>query len=323
MITTVGWAPDLSLAKTKAYDLMFVAWSCGLTVVSLAHFGWRTTLEGFLLAVFGLGIVLAGAAVIGVAMGGSEGRAAVFGGGPNVYGRNMGLLALAALSFVSDGRRWLRRPGLVVAPLAVLLVFLSGSRGAMLALFVGLFVFLFLRRWDRRVVRSMMLVVLIGLVALATQVGRFAVVMFQERFVVQLLMERYFTNRDTLLLDGVTAGVQHPVGGLGLAGFAQLGSKGTYPHNMFVEAFVEGGAIGLVVLSIPFLFYIRRWRHGMGAGDAIAVAMLALLVVSSSISGDLFDARGVFLLLLVTLASQDGGGLRTGGPSRRPIQGVP
>ena len=42
----------------------------------------------------------------------------------------------------------------------------------------------------------------------------------------------------------------------------------------------------------------------MGAGDSLTVAGLGLLTVSSSISGDLFDARGVFLMLLMAIASQ-------------------
>lgn len=318
MITTTLWAPDLARAQQKAYDLLFVAWSCVLTVASVGFFGYRATMKGFCYSLFGFGLVLAGSGLIAASSSGyiaassrgEEVRLAAFGGGPNVYGRNMGLLTLAAAWFVLDDRRWLRRTAAVVAPVAVLLVFLSGSRGAMLALFIGLIAYVSSRRWDRRVGRAIVFVALTGVVALATQVGHLAVKVFQERFIVLLLVEGYFTYRDTLLVDGITAGLQHPLGGLGLAGFAQLGSVGDYPHNMFVEAFSEGGALGMALMCLPFVTYLRRWRRGMGAGDAVAVAGLALLGVSSSISGDLFDARGVFLLLLMTLASQEGRGGR-------------
>ena len=313
MITTTFWAPDLARAQDKAYDLVFVAWSCALTVASIGFFGYRATMEGFCYSLFGFGLVLAGSGLIAASSSGyisassrgEEVRLATFGGGPNVYGRNMGLLTLAAVWFVLDGKKWLRRPAAVVAPVAVLLVFLSGSRGAMLALFIGLIAYLSSRRWDRRIGRAVVFVVLAGLAALATQVGHLAVKVFQERFIVLLLVEGYFTYRDTLLVDGITAGLRHPLGGLGLAGFAQLGSVGNYPHNMFVEAFSEGGTFGITLLFLPFVIHLRRWRRGMGAGDAVAVAGLMLLGVSSSISGDLFDARGVFLLLLLTLASQE------------------
>ena len=304
MMATSLWAPELTLAVEKSYDLLFVAWSCVLTVAAIHLCGVRATIEGFWGVLFGIGIVLAAFGLVALFSGMQGARLAALGGGPNVYGRNMGLLTLAALRLVFDNRRWVRLPAMVVAPLATLLVLLSGSRGAMLALFAGVIVYVGLRRADRRVFRSILLVGIVGLVALATQVGQFAVLVFQERFILLLLAERYFTNRDILLLDGITAGIQNPVGGLGLAGFASLGSKGFYPHNMFVEAFAEGGILGLGLLCVPFLKYVRRWRRGMGLGDSITVAGLSLLLVSSSISGDLFDARGVFLLLMMAVASQ-------------------
>ena len=305
MVVTSLWAPAPALATIKSYDLMFVAWSCSLTVVALHFYGSRNTIEGFWGVLFGLGIVLASAGMVSVFTGAVQGgRLSAFGGGPNVYGRNMGLLTLAALRLVFDNRRWVRMPAMVVAPLAALLVLLSGSRGAMLALFAGVFVYVGLRRAERRVFRAIVLVGIFGLIALATQVGQFALRVFQERFIFLLLAQGYFTHRDTLFVDGIMAGLRNPVGGLGLAGFAELGSEGSYPHNMFVEAFAEGGLLGLSLLCMPFARYVRRWRSGMGLGDSATVAGLSLLLVSSSISGDLFDARGVFLLLLMAVASQ-------------------
>ena len=311
MVITSLWAPGLTLAIGKSYDLLFVAWSCALTVAALRLYGVRATIEGFWAALFGLGMILAAFGLVALFSGKQGMRLAVLGGGPNVYGRNMGLLTLAALRNVFDNRRWVRIPAMVVAPLATLLLLLSGSRGAMLALFAGVIIYVGLRRADRRVLRSILLVGIVGLIALATQVGRFAVLAFQERFIIQLLAEKYFTNRDILLLDGITAGFQNPLGGLGLGGFALWGSKGVYPHNMFVEAFAEGGMLGLGILCIPFIKYVRRWRSGMGLGDSATVAGLILLLVSSSISGDLFDARGVFLVLLMAVASQAPGGKNT------------
>ena len=303
MIVTSLWAPDVTLALAKSYDLLFVVWACTLTVAALRLCGVHATIEGFWAALFGAGVVLAVVGIVG-SLTGTQERLSVLGGGPNVFGRNMGLLTLASLRFVFDNRRWVRMPALVVAPLAALLVLQSGSRGAMLALFFGVVVYLAVIRVDRRVFISIVLAGMVGTLALVSRVGELAVLIFRERFLILLLAQRYFTHRDTLLLDGVTAGIRNPVGGLGLAGFAQLDSHGTYPHNMFVEAFAEGGLLGFALLCLPFLQYVRRWRNGMGLGDPVSVAGLSLLAVSSSISGDLFDARGVFLLLLMAVASQ-------------------
>ena len=307
MVVTSLWAPDPARAAEKAYDLMFVIWSCILMVGTLRICGVPATVDGFWGGLFVAASVLA-AIGVGTAAVTSQGgaRLSVLSGGPNVFGRNMGLLALASLRLIFDGRRALRTIGLVIAPLAALLVFLSGSRGAMLALFFGLIVYLSVHRVDRRVVLSLLAVGLVGIVAVATRFGELAVIVFRERFLILLLAEQYFTHRDVLLLEGLRAGLQNPLGGLGLSGFASVGTWGFHPHNMFVEAFAEGGVPGLALLCLPFLRYVGRWMRGMGLGDSLNVAALGLLGVSSSISGDLFDARGVFLLLLMSVASQTG-----------------
>ena len=305
MVLTTVWAPDLQLALAKAYDLLILAWCCVLAVTVIRLFGIRAMIDGFWLGVFLSGSILAAYGVLSaLSTQGSSFRLAVLGGGPNVFGRNMGLLAILSLHLAFSNLRWVRRAALVSAPLSGLLVLQSGSRGAMLALFVGVIVLLWGRRFDRRVLYSGVFVAIIAAVTLATRFGELAALIFRERFIVLLLAQRYFTHRDTLLLDGLTAGLENPVGGLGLAGFVQLDSPGLYPHNFLVEAFSEGGLIGLAFLLIPFFYYILRWRSGMTAGHPLTVAGLSLLFVSSSISGDLFDARGVFLLLLMALASQ-------------------
>lgn len=305
MIFTSLWAPDIELAVIKAYDLLTLAWSCTLAASAIRIFGARAMIDGFWIGVFLSCSFLAVVGVLSALTRQESGvRLAVLGGGPNVYGRNMGLLTIVSLHLAFSDRRWIRRIALITTPLSALLVLQSGSRGAMLALFVGAIIFLRLRGFDRRVVYSGILVALLAAIAFATRLGAIAALLFRERVLVLLISQRYFTHRDTLLLDGLNAGLNNPIGGLGLAGFVQLDSPGLYPHNFVVEALSEGGFVGLFLLTVPFVYYIRRWKRGMTLGHPLAVAGLGLLVVSSSISGDLFDARGVFLGLLLALVSQ-------------------
>ena len=305
MIATSLWAPDPTAAAAKAYDLLFVVWSCILMVAALRISGVQATIDGFWGGLFVGALAMAVMGVLAAVVGAEPGRRlSVLGGGPNVFGRNMGLLALASLRLIFDGRHGWRIVGMAAAPVAALLVLLSGSRGAMLALFLGVIVYLLVHRVDRRVFRSLLAVAIVGAVVVATRFGELAVAVFTNRFVIGLLIEQYFTHRDVLLLEALRAGLQNPVGGLGLAGFEEVGTRGGYPHNIFAEAFAEGGIPGLVLLCLPFLRYVGRWRRGLGLGDSLTVAGLGLLAVSSSISGDLFDARGVFLLLLMAAASQ-------------------
>lgn len=305
MIATSLWAPDPASAAKKGYDLLFVVWACVLMVTALRTCGVQQTISGFWAGLFVGTLAMAAIGVAASVAGGPGGRLSVLGGGPNVFGRNMGLLALASLSLIFDSRRGRRLFGMAVAPVAALLVLLSGSRGAMLALFFSVIVYLSLRQVDRRVIRSLLAVGMVGaLVALATQFGELAVAVFRDRFLIGLLVEQYFTHRDVLLLKSIRAGLQYPIGGLGLAGFEQVSAPGGYPHNLFAEALAEGGIPGLILLCVPLFRYVGRWRRSMGPGDYLTVAGLALLGFSSSISGDLFDARGVFLLLLMAVASQ-------------------
>ena len=113
---------------------------------------------------------------------------------------------------------------------------------------------------------SLLAVGVAGIAAVATRFGELAILVFRERFLILLLAEQYFTHRDVLLLEGLRAGLQHPLGGLGLSGFATVGTRGSHPHNIFLEAFSEGGFPGLVLLCLPFVLYAKRWRRGMGAG---------------------------------------------------------
>ena len=305
MVITSLWAPDPIRAATKAYDLLFVIWSCVLTVVALRTGGVRATIDGFwgCVFVFALAIAVIGA-VTSVVSWVPVGRFSVLSGGPNVFGRNMGLLVLASLHLVFDARRVRRVIGMAAAPVAALLVLLSGSRGAILALCFGVIVYLFVHRVNRRVLVSLVAVAMMGAVAVATRFGELALALFEDRVLILLFVDQFFSYRDVLFLEAIRAGLQNPILGLGLAGFEEVGTYGGYPHNMFLEAFAEGGLPGLMLLCLPFMRYLARWLRGMGLGDSLTVAGLGLLVVSSSISGDLFDARGVFLLLLMAVASQ-------------------
>ena len=304
MVGTTMWAPDPTLAALKVFDLWYLAWLCTLTVAAFRLCGIEQTVQAFWWAILGLGSVL-GVAGVGAALLDPEiGRLSVLGGGPNVYGRNMGLLTLALLRLAFDGNRRGRKAiAFALLPVTVMLVFLSGSRGAVIALFVAMVAFFLVRGPDRSLGVSVAFFGILGVAVASTDLGRRALSVFSERFIRLLLVEGYTSNRVALWRDGIRAGMDHPLGGLGLAGFARVDSYGSYPHNIFVEAFAEGGVLGLVLLCIPFVMLVGRWIRSGRLGDPAVVAGLLLVGVSSSISGDLFDARGVFLLLLMAVVT--------------------
>ena len=72
----------------------------------------------------------------------------------------------------------------------------------------------------------------------------------------------------------------------------------------------EGGAVGLGLLALLLLtFAASAWRRRK-ALDGACLGAAALVLVGSQLSGDLYDSRGLFLLMVVTAYTA---------PVRRPV----
>jgi O-antigen ligase len=294
---TVLWAPDAELAGYKAYELLLVA----VATVSLARvfssdagpralaWTWAAILvvAGLLAALALPGVVSSGAA---------GGRLAVLAGGPNVFARIMGFLAVAALFFWRrHGHAWLFMP---VVALAALLVVLSGSRGGLLSMGAAVVVFLAIELRDlRRTVPALLVAAAAFLgVVTSTRVGQAALETYDQRVKLLLLRDRYSAGRTELYRSAWRLGKTAPVLGRGLAAFPAKG-LGVYPHNLFLETFCETGLVGLWLLGSALAagaFFVARRRGGDGA----TVAGLVLILAATQFSGDLYDSRGVFVLLV-------------------------
>jgi O-antigen ligase len=290
-VLTVAWAPDFAMASNKAYELMFVAAVVGamirLVQVLGADFVARTLWRA-LVVVFA---VFAAVALLG-STGGS--RLAVLGGGPNVFGRNMALLALFCVHMLLKGG--LRPIPIAGLGIASALVLLTGSRGAMLACAVGTLVLL----WVHRVKPTRLLWLVIGtalalaIFATFTDVGEAALAMFRER-VIRLTFEReHDSGRSSIYDNAIMLGWTAPMYGDGLAGFAARGYF-VYPHNIVLEAFAEGGFVGVGALAAMLWFPLRAIVQRRGGQHALELAAFAALLASAQFSGDFYDSRGVLL----------------------------
>lgn len=140
-LTSVAWAPDLDKAPDNATHavLMLVALAslyrlCGtVDPQALVASIWRMFTG-----------VLTAMAVMAIVGGIGSSRLAILGGGPNVFGRNMGLLCVIWLfNAIRGGSGWVLAVGSTVA---AALVVLSGSRGAMVATAAALAFLLFVGR---------------------------------------------------------------------------------------------------------------------------------------------------------------------------------
>ncbi len=307
LIVTLLWTPDKAEGLSKAYEI-------GLHIIVLfalsrllsdfdpvkvkLGFWWTFAVAAALLM---LSAFLMPSHAVGA-------RTAAMGGGPNAFGRNAALLWVSTMC-LSDwclgNRRHSRLivTGLVLAAaVSPLLVLASGSRGAMVALIGGAIVFS-LTPAAKRLKRPLLFLIgalVLTTVLYTTRVGEIAKTVFADRVVKLTIEQRYLSSRDGLFRSALEYGLEHPIFGAGIQAFrSERVFGGMYPHNLILELFCEGGVIAVGLLLLAFAGLVRhmyRWRH---RADWMALSAFVVAFLSSQVSGDLFDSRGVFIFLIL------------------------
>ncbi len=298
LIVSVLWAPSGELALTKAYEMLLVLGVLA-SVARIARWTGPTLLiNRFWDALAG---ALGAMGVMGLLswVGGGGERLAVLGGGPNVFGRSMAVLLMISLSAILAGRRR-RTLWLFAAGLGAVLALLSGSRGAIVGMMVGAATLVYAKRIPvGRFVKIALGLVAFGWVLVTvTDVGQSALQSFEDRFLVLTLQERHDAGRTDIYVHAWQMGLDAPLVGQGLAAFAASGFH-VYPHNIVLEAFCEGGLIGVVLLASMLGPQLGRVFGDDADLYARDLAVLMVLLVSASFTGDFYDSRGVMLVALL------------------------
>jgi len=96
--------------------------------------------------------------------------------------------------------------------------------------------------------------------------------------------------------------VEHPLIGIGTGGFASIRPDELYPHNIFLEAALELGFVGLVLVALFLVDVLRRggaaWLASEGRtrlAVSLTVALFVTAVVNAQFSGGIPNNRGVWL----------------------------
>lgn len=314
LLLTSLWAPNGGLAIAKATDIALIAVACASVVCVVKKGLGPAVFREFWVWLFVLtGLIAVIALSVAISSGGAELR--VLGGGPNVFGRMMGMLCVSSLYLISRRLRTVFVVGVVVA---VLLVVLSGSRGSLLALALAVVAFAIV---DRLRISTWLP---LGLCALpiftfllfATEIGESATSRFQSRIVELTVQARHSAGREGIFSDAIDVGLEHPWFGAGLAAFKA--QEGTYPHNLVLELFSEGGGTGVVMGGlIVFLAAGMACRHFCTLESA-AVGGLVLILVASQVSGDFYDSRAFFVYVIMAYVPKFQSALH---PSRATIDG--
>ena len=300
MIITICWAPSSSILIWKAYELLLILLTT-LTFCKVIKVAEGEPLRSSIwTSIFVISGLLALIAIILVVKGGVTSRLSVLGGGPNVFGRNMGLLMLAGLYFwVRTQKRWIVLPTTIVAGISLLL---SGSRGSLVASIVSVVTFFFFERIGSK--RLFLLVtsasVILLLIITFSSLGSSAGEVIKSRFLPLMFEDVYMAGRDEIYSGALNMGMENPIVGNGLAAFYTTG-LGTYPHNIFLEIFAEGGSIGLLLFLMSLVVFVKPLWLNRSKVDGASVSGFMLIFTASQFSGDLYDSRGVFFFMLLAL----------------------
>ncbi len=295
------WAPDIEMALGKGYEVVLVIVATFSIYILLSGREGGLVFEQFWKIIFLLTAVLAAIAIYKVRGIDAE-RLAVLGGGPNVFGRMMGLLCLTSLYYWSRGGRllvWL--PPVVIA---FCLVILSGSRGSLVAICLAIAVYIIVSRVSvTKVILFAIAALLLSSILISfTTVGQKVMDSYEVRVANLLIEQRYTAGRGNLYQAAMTLGSKNPFIGAGLAAFPANG-LGVYPHNIFLEAFCEGGGTGFVLLIIPMSIFIYFCWACRLVINPLPVAACILILAASQFSGDYFDSRTIFTFMLMAFLS--------------------
>ncbi len=297
LIESANWSPNAALAHDKAYELTLIIAVVVLLFLSLRQGDGDAIRTEFWRAV----VLLTGTMAVFALANTATDRLAVLGGGPNAFGRNMGFLVLGTMYLSRRSRtQWI---GIwwALAGLAVLLLLLSGSRGALAAAVVAAVAYQVV---DRQPISKRLLLFLGASIVAAvlltqTESGRKAQQAFAYRVLYLTFDQQYTSGRTELYRQAYDMGRINPVFGVGLNGYRNY--VGIYPHNILLEVFAEGGTIGLVLFGSVLLSAGVGLLQMRGRLNAAAVAAAAHAFASAQVSGDLYDSRGIFLLLAFAL----------------------
>ena len=261
----------------------------------------QMSLIGLLLAALGSVQIIAG--------GGGESRLAVFGGGPIVFSRWVGMFFIVFL-YSYNLKKMYKIPILLMC---LTLMLFSGSKGPFFFLLLTVFI---INVRSKKIVSFVLFVYLI--------------IKFNLDFIIKKLsfnpmLVRVFgldesssitegtssTGRITLLKDSFISIYENPFGyGLGnfsiYSDLSKTLEAGGYPHNFFIEIFVELGIFVLIIALSYFIFLFKElfkslYKESIKLTDnyKTILSLWVFYLLNSMVSGDLSDAR--FLIVFTLL----------------------
>lgn len=228
------------------------------------------------------------------------------------FGRIMAFASLWFIVMAISNKRFIS--AIYVSLSSIFIVFMvgAGARGPVVAFSIAFIIILWISIRLRR--RIFFLLVLLGIITLVT----FNAITIVPRTSQQRIKE-LFTGEagfgKTLRADyyplAIYAIGSNPAG-IGWGGFEKIATGSfqknvnrVYPHNLILEAFLEGGwAVGVFLCAFIYTVLSRAWRQVIVSPSRIftfSLAFLVFLLVSVLFSNDWNDSRDFFALLSIVM----------------------
>jgi O-antigen ligase len=110
----------------------------------------------------------------------------------------------------------------------------------------------------------------------------------------------YLADRDVIFLDAVRQFVAAPIGGIGLGSYrGPFGEE--YPHNIILNYAVDGGVLPLLLMGAIAAIGVSRLFLTRVPEAYGSLCMSAYFFGGSFFAGSYYDARGMWLFLLLGL----------------------
>jgi hypothetical protein len=207
--------------------------------------------------------------------------------GPIVFGRLMGIGAMLCLM---DKRLKLKSLYFVIFTMAVIW---TASKGPILALFIASLVYVLFSLSLRKQIVQLIIVIISALLVLEnfdvlkdfglSRVVNAITYLFLENE--NNLTSNSIDVRQAIAFESIELFLINPIFGVGLGDwFNTLHPSVTYPHNLFLEVFGEGGILLGFLFCIPYLIFLKN-------PNSILFYVVFFLLIAQQFSGDILDSR--------------------------------
>lgn len=222
----------------------------------------------------------------------SSGRYFFLGENPNSYSARMVISVVITLFLLPTVSQKFRLVSLLLLPSQLIVIYLSGSRGALLMLSIAFMIFLFASKLTISSKTLYSLLILVGLIGFVSFYGESNITEASGLERLLTLFESGDSGREHLWSQTFSIFLDNPIIGVGQSGFTyEMMSRygeNRDAHNLFLFLLASGGLIGI---SLFLIFYLSLFssvikvRTKSPMSLALFLVMLLFILKSGGILG--------------------------------------